>query len=133
VIRWLGLARDVSEERRREHEEELKARFAAIEAAEQRLAAIAAERNLPADVTALLNARHEQRRRQFPRTMTDGIETAHLNSALRLELIAVEREFLHRLLREGRITDESRRRIERELDLEEQAIACKAEGFEPPL
>jgi CPA1 family monovalent cation:H+ antiporter len=133
IIRWLGLARDGSAERDREHEDELKARFAAIAAAEQRLETIAAERGLPSAVTALLHARHEHRRQQYPRTMTDGIETAKLNSALRLELIAVEREFLHRLLREGQITDESRRRIERELDLEEAAIACKAEGDEPPL
>jgi len=133
VIRWLGLARNVSAERMREHEQELKARFAAIDAAEQRLAAIAAERNLSAEVAALLHARHEHRRQQYPRTLSDGVETAQLNSALRLELIDVEREFLHRLLREGQITDESRRRIERELDLEEAAIACKEEGDAPPL
>jgi hypothetical protein len=29
-------------------------------------------------------------------------------------------------LREGKITDEARRRIERELDLEEAGIACNA-------
>jgi CPA1 family monovalent cation:H+ antiporter len=49
-------------------------------------------------------------------------------------LIAVEREFIYRLLQEGRITDEARRRMERELDLEEASIACKKEGgVEPPL
>jgi CPA1 family monovalent cation:H+ antiporter len=132
VIRWLGLGRAGSDERTREHEDELKARFAAIEAAEQRLAAIAAERNLPPEVTALLHARHENRRQLYPRTLTDGVETAHLGAGLRLELIAVEREFLHRLLRDGQITDESRRRIERELDLEEAAIACKEESDAPP-
>jgi CPA1 family monovalent cation:H+ antiporter len=47
---------------------------------------------------------------------------------LRLELIRAEREHLYQLLRDGRLTDESRRRIERELDLEEQSIACKTEG-----
>jgi Na+/H+ antiporter len=133
VIRWLGLGRDGSAEREREHADELKARFAAIDLAEERLAAIAAERNLPAEVAALLHARHESRRQQYPRTLTDGVELAKLNSALRLELIEVEREFLHRLLREGRITDESRRRIEHELDLEEAAIACRTEGDAPPL
>jgi hypothetical protein len=29
------------------------------------------------------------------------------------------------MLREGKITDESRRKVERELDLEEAIIACK--------
>jgi CPA1 family monovalent cation:H+ antiporter len=50
-----------------------------------------------------------------------------------MELIEVEREFLYQLLRDGKITDESRRRIERELDLEEASIACKPGGEEPPL
>jgi len=39
------------------------------------------------------------------------------------ELIAAERKFIHTLLREGRITDEIRRRIERDLDLEEASLA----------
>jgi CPA1 family monovalent cation:H+ antiporter len=37
-------------------------------------------------------------------------------------LIEAEREHLHTLLRKGQITDESRRRIERELDLEEATL-----------
>jgi CPA1 family monovalent cation:H+ antiporter len=51
---------------------------------------------------------------------------------VRAELIAVEREFIHRLLRDGRITDDARRRIERELDLEEASIACKKQGGADP-
>ena len=47
---------------------------------------------------------------------------------IRAELIAAEREHIHGLLRNGRITDEARRRIERELDLEEASIACNKEG-----
>ena len=39
------------------------------------------------------------------------------------ELIAAERKFIHMQLRDGKITDESRRRIERDLDLEEASIA----------
>jgi CPA1 family monovalent cation:H+ antiporter len=38
------------------------------------------------------------------------------------EIITIERMCLHRLLREGKITDETRRRIERDLDLEEAAV-----------
>ena len=44
---------------------------------------------------------------------------------LNLDLLRVEREFLFQLLREGRITDEARRRLERELDLEEAAIISR--------
>jgi CPA1 family monovalent cation:H+ antiporter len=39
------------------------------------------------------------------------------------ELIAAERDFIHAQLRDGKITDESRRRIERDLDLEEASLA----------
>ena len=38
------------------------------------------------------------------------------------EIITIERKFLHQLLRDGKITDESRRRIERDLDLEEAVV-----------
>ena len=65
-------------------------------------------------------------RSQFPTTISDGIERAALNDGLRLELIEAERQHLHRMLREGRITDESRRRIERELDLEEAALVSRS-------
>jgi len=52
---------------------------------------------------------------------------------LRVELIATERAALHELYREGKITDESRRRLERELDLEEERIVCRRDATEPPL
>ncbi len=39
------------------------------------------------------------------------------------ELISTERKFIHVLLRDGKITDETRRRIERDLDLEEASLA----------
>ena len=38
------------------------------------------------------------------------------------ELISSERKFIHVLLRDGKITDETRRRIERDLDLEEASL-----------
>jgi CPA1 family monovalent cation:H+ antiporter len=133
VIRWLGVGRAGSAERQREHEDELRARFAAIDAAELRLQAIAVERNLPAEAADILRERHSHRRHQFPRNLTDGIEAARLNATLRLELIAAERDFLQEELRNGRITDESRRRIERELDLEEAAVVWKSGGDALPL
>ena len=64
--------------------------------------------------------------------MNDGLEAAILGSNLRLDLIAAEREFLYQLLRDGKITDESRRRLERELDLEEASIFCRKD-YDPPL
>ena len=49
-----------------------------------------------------------------------------------MELIAAERRYIYQALQDGLITDEARRRIERELDLEEASIACKREGGEEP-
>jgi CPA1 family monovalent cation:H+ antiporter len=94
----------------------------------ERLDALASERQLGEGVTEPIRSHFENRQRQFPRTLDDGIEEFALMSRVRLELIAFERENLHRLLREGKITDESRRRLERELDLEEQTVVCKGEN-----
>ena len=52
--------------------------------------------------------------------------------ALRAELISAEREYIYRLLQNGQITDEARRRIERELDLEEATITLKREDEDDP-
>ena len=52
-------------------------------------------------------------------------------SEVLFELIAAERAFLYRMLQDGKITDESRRRLERELDLEEATILSKRESDTP--
>jgi Na+/H+ antiporter len=131
VIRWLGLERDGRAEKRREHAAELAARREAIEAARRHLDRLAGERSLGADVVDLLNARYDQRIRLIPADLDDGLALTRANNDLRLELIVAEREFLHELLRDGKITDESRRRLERELDLEEATILSRREGDVP--
>jgi CPA1 family monovalent cation:H+ antiporter len=133
VVRWLGVAKHRAAEHRREREAELAARHDAMDAGLRRLEELARERNLPKDVAALLKERQHLRSQLSPRSSNDGMELSRLNAEMRLELIAVEREFLYQRLRDGTITDESRRRIERELDLEEASIACKTGGDEPPL
>ena len=45
---------------------------------------------------------------------------------IKAELIEAERDFIYQLLRDGKITDEARRRIEYELDLEEAGVANRA-------
>jgi Na+/H+ antiporter len=132
VVRWLGVARHRAAEYRREHEAELTARHDAMDAGLQRLEQLAHERNLPKEVASLLKAREHVRRQQVPRRIDENSDLIALGAKLRLELIAAEREYLYERLRDGTITDESRRRIERELDLEEESIACK-KGAEPPL
>jgi hypothetical protein len=131
VIRALGLARAGETERQREHEAEIAARAAALEASHKRLADIAQESDVPAEVVALLRARHQARTGQLPNE--NGFAYVAIGSRLRRELIRLERDFVYDLLRRGKITDEARRRIERELDLEEQTVACRDDDFDPPL
>jgi CPA1 family monovalent cation:H+ antiporter len=127
VIRWLGVTHNVAEERRRERADELAARIAAMDAALKRLETLASQRGLADEVVKALRLRHEQRRQLLPAETDDGLELQHRNAELRMELIAAERELVYQLLREGKLTDEARRRIERELDLEEEAVACRVE------
>ena len=53
----------------------------------------------------------------------DKHDVSAAGTALTRELIAAERKFIHVLLRDGKITDETRRRIERDLDLEEASLS----------
>ena len=131
VVRWLGLEQHAQAEQRREHEAELAARTEAMEVALTRLEAIAAERQISGAALDLLRARHEQRTRALATHADDGQELNRLSAGLRIELIEAERQFLYQMLRDGKLTDESRRRIERELDLEEEAIGCRGESNAP--
>ena len=134
VVHWLGLTRQRASEHRAEHEAELAARWEALELAHSRIEALAANGNIPPEVVMTLRSQHDYRAGRLPRTLDDGVEAAHLTADLRTEVIDTERQLIHRLLRDGRITDESRRRIERELDLEEAIIASKAQSTsEQPL
>ena len=127
LLRRLGLAQGAVEERRREREAELAVRLEALAVAERRLDALAAERNLHEDVVGQLQARAVNRTRMLPRELTDDLALTPASAAVVSELIDEERRFVVQMLRDGRITDEARRRIERELDLEEETIASKGE------
>jgi monovalent cation/hydrogen antiporter len=128
VVRRLNLGRDAAIERRREREAETEARAAALEVAHARLKQFHADGRLTPETHAALRARHDYRAGRLPSRAADGKES----TAVRLELIAAEREYIYRLLQEGRITDEARRHIERDLDLEEASIASKTEDAEEP-
>ena len=134
VVRWLGLGSHAADERAREHTAELSARAEALNVVQNRLDQLAGEGRVAPEVLAILRARHDDRTGRLPRNTSDGVETASAAADVMSELIAAEREYIYRLFRDGRITDEARRRIERELDLEEAGIASKKEGgVEPPL
>jgi len=131
VIRWLGLQSLAAADSRRERQAELEARSAAVGHARQHLKRIAEERGLGDEVVEFFNARHDQRERLIPADLDEGTAVLRANNNLRLELIAAERDFLYGLLRKGTITDESRRRLERELDLEEASILARRESEIP--
>jgi monovalent cation/hydrogen antiporter len=134
IVRWLGLGSHAADEREREHTAELSARAEALNVVQNRLDQLAGDGRIAPEVVAILRARHDYRVGRLPTNVSNGIETASAAADLRSELIAAEREYIYRLFREGKITDEARRRIERELDLEEASVACKNEGgVEPPL
>src|SRR4029077_13801764 len=124
VVRWLGLAQTGRAEHLAEHEAELAARREALAAALRSLDAMTDDRELSDEVVKLLRARHEIRASQLPDSLDpDHHDVTAAQTKLTRELIASERKFIHALLRDGRITDEARRRIERDLDLEEASLA----------
>jgi len=131
VIRWLRLHGDGKADARNERQAELEARGEAVRAARQHLEQMAKERGLSDDVVTFLNARHDHRERLIPSDLDEGLSQMRAGNDVRLELIAAERDFLYEMLRSGRITDESRRRLERDLDLEEAAILSRREGEVP--
>jgi CPA1 family monovalent cation:H+ antiporter len=133
VIQMLGLAKRGKAEFWRERVAELSARYDAVEAAMHHLEQLARERKLPKRVVSLLKERHNHRKEQLPDDIEQPKDLAIYDQTanLQLELIAAERAYVYELLREGRITDEARRRIERELDLEEVTIDTRRNDAAP--
>ena len=124
VVRWLGIARAGRAEQEAEHESEIAARREALGAALKSLDAITDDRELSDEVVKLLRDRHEIRSDQLPDSLNpDAHDVTTAGTRLTRELIAAERKFIHVLLRDGKITDEIRRRIERDLDLEEASLS----------
>jgi Na+/H+ antiporter len=124
VVKCLGVAQAGRAEHLAEHESEIAARREALDVALKSLDAITDNRELSDEVIKLLRARHETRVSQLPASLDpDAHDVSMTGAQLTRELIAAERKFIHVLLRDGRITDETRRRIERDLDLEEASLA----------
>jgi monovalent cation/hydrogen antiporter len=134
VVRALALPHDAEDERRREQDAEIAARLEALKVAQGRLDRLAADGETDPDVLAILRARHDHRAGQLPENSDDAVKALAAAAELRAELIGAERKYIYRLLQEGKITDEARRRIERELDLEEESLAFRRESEpDPPL
>src|SRR5579885_3088383 len=127
VVQWLGLSRLGRTEHIAELEAELAARQAALAEVVRRFETATDGKNLPDEVIEHLRTRNTHRKQIVPRNLQDGVDVARTAAKLKRELIAAEREFVYRLLREGKITDEARRRIEYELDLEEASLANRGQ------
>jgi Na+/H+ antiporter len=122
LIRRLGLARGGEEERRFELEQQRAARHQVIDTASRTLEQIIAERAVPDDVVREIEVHIADQRRHVPPDTEDRLALVRSTTELRAELISEQRRLLHQMLRDGKLSDESRRRIERELDLEEEAL-----------
>jgi monovalent cation/hydrogen antiporter len=127
VVRWLGLNRQAKAERRREIEGELAARQAALKEVTERLEKIIENCGLPKEAIAHLRTRNQIRLQVLPENLIDGLNHLRETARIKGELIKAERQFIYQLLRDGKITDEARRRIEYELDLEEASVANRAQ------
>jgi Na+/H+ antiporter len=123
VVQWLGLSHLGTKEHAEEIKRELDARKAALAEVTKRLDKALADHELPSYVAEHLRTRNKSRLQVIPNNLTEDLALVRQTAALKKELIDVERDFIYQLLRDGKITDEARRRIEYELDLEEAGVA----------
>jgi CPA1 family monovalent cation:H+ antiporter len=123
LIRWLGLPGDESE-----HEEEVRARLETSAAALARIEELSNEDWVRDDTAERVSGIFRYRQRRFGAQAdgdSDGEQYEERTDAYRrlmYELFDAQRDALLSLRNQGAIGDEVRRRIERELDLEESRI-----------
>jgi monovalent cation/hydrogen antiporter len=125
LIHALRLEEDTSDA-----DEELAARLETAFAAIDRVEQLAEEDWAPEDTIDRVRRLYDYRRRRFASSIDgaasdDGFdyeERAELYGRVMGEVIGAQREALRRLRDEGRITDEVRREVEHDLDLEEARL-----------
>jgi Na+/H+ antiporter len=122
LVRWLDVADDGAEEH-----EETKARLRAAEAALARLEELADEDWVREDTFERTRNLFDYRRRRFGARFDGGDggdyeERSTDYRRLLRELLGAERDELLALRNEGYISDDVRRRVERDLDLEESRL-----------
>jgi CPA1 family monovalent cation:H+ antiporter len=123
VIRKLGLVDAGKMEAAEAKRREVAARVAGIDAALAQIEKLEGADASPAAVEAI-KRRHGDRRAYFVAACKDlesgEVSTAY--SALQLRFLEAERASIAKLYAEGKLDDEARRRIERELDLDDSRI-----------
>jgi len=129
VISCLGIAEYGKKEADFDKRREISARLASIDAALARLDTLEGAVSAPETVSAL-KRRNADRRAYFVaacRDVTQG-DISNASAALQLQFLDAERSSIADLYYRGEINDEARRRIERELDLEDSRIRHAAES-----
>jgi monovalent cation/hydrogen antiporter len=125
LVAWLGLINPGRKEMKERDRIEAQARVEAARAALEQLETLAASVGLPREQVRRLSAWQVDRVSQLERRRDregDDAKVADQLDRVELALIHAERAYVNQLLREGRIGDETRRSIERDLDLREEAI-----------
>ena len=137
VVRRLGVERAGAAEAARNKRDERTVRLEGIDAV---LSAIdrAAQDGASPGAVATLRRLHAHRRQSLAATADESTTDDPVadESALQLRLVDVERNSIARAYDDKRLTDEARRRIEREMDLEEarigHALASAGSGSTDP-
>ena len=129
VIRLLGIAEHGKREADSDKRREISARLAGIDAALARLDSLEGAVAAPETVSAL-RRRNEDRRAYFVAACQDlaSGDISNASAALQLQFVDAERASIADLYYRGEISDDARRRIERELDLEDSRIRHSAES-----
>lgn len=123
LVRRLGLSDPVGATK-----EEAEARVKAVHAALGRMEELAAEDGVPEETVERVRGLYDYRLNRYSAPLgeddDDGDDAEHTAAFLRLrhELIETERETVERLHDEGEIAGTVMRRIERDLDLEEERL-----------
>ena len=123
LVRALGLGRAGAHEATLNKQAERRVRIEGIDAVLEAIER-AAQAGVSKDIVENLRRRHADRRAEIAatadeRTPEDPVAEV---AELQLELVKIERAAIANAYAENRITDEARRRIERELDLEEARV-----------
>jgi monovalent cation/hydrogen antiporter len=130
IIRVLGLANAGRRELQDSRNEERKARRRAVETAIERFDQLATEKALSEEVATALRAAQRARLLHLDWKGDDAdshCEFAEVHDEIELQLIEAERKLINDLYRDGKLKDEARRRLERDLDLREARLASLRE------
>jgi CPA1 family monovalent cation:H+ antiporter len=129
VIEWLGIGEHGKREADTNKKREISARLASIDSALARLDSLEGAVAAPETVAAL-KRRHTDRRAYFVAACQDLVrgDVSSASATLQLQFVDAERASIADLYYRGEIGDEARRRIERELDLEDSRIRHVAES-----